>query len=64
MFHGIIYNSKKGPAVFWEKEQGSMDSRKYNDVILSRIQEWFEAERAQGKRLIWQHDGASCHRVF
>jgi hypothetical protein len=64
MFHGTICNGKKGPAVFWEKEWGSMDSKKYNEVILARIQEWFEWERARGNRLVWQQDGASCHRSF
>ena len=37
MFHNIIYNRKKGPAVFQENEQGLMDSKKYNNVILARI---------------------------
>ena len=66
MFHGTICGGKKGPGTFWEKEWGSMDSRKYNTVILSQIQRWFEAERARGIRLVWQHDGASssCHRSF
>jgi hypothetical protein len=53
MFHGTICDGKKGPAVFWEKEWGSMDSRKYNEVILSTIGEWFENARAQGIRLAW-----------
>ena len=64
MFNGTIYDGKKGPAVFWEKEWGYMDSRKYNLVVLARIQAWLEEERAQGKRYIWQQDGASCHRSF
>jgi hypothetical protein len=55
---------KKGPGTFWEKEWGSMNSRKYNEVILSQVQAWFDAERAQGVWLVWQHDGASCHRSF
>ncbi len=41
-----------------------MDSKKYNEIILSQIQTWFEAARAHGVRLVWQHDGASCHRSF
>ena len=41
-----------------------MDSKKYNDVILARIQAWFEEERAHGNQLVWQHDGASCYRSF
>jgi len=31
---------------------------------LARIQAWFEEERARGVHLVWQHDGASCHRSF
>lgn len=64
MFHGVIYNGKKSFSTFWEKEWGSMDSTKYNLVILSQVQDLVERERAQGIRLIWQHDGASCHRSF
>jgi len=30
MFHGIIINGKKGPAHFWDKEVGTMNSRKYD----------------------------------
>lgn len=30
MFHGTIYQGRKGPAVFWEKAWGSIDSAKYN----------------------------------
>ena len=41
-----------------------MDSRKYNDIILSQVQTWFDRERERGIRLAWQHDGASCHRSF
>jgi len=35
MFHGTIVYGGKGPAVFWEKEWGSMDSYKYDIVILN-----------------------------
>ena len=30
MFHGSIVRGRKGPAVFWEKEWGTMNSSKYN----------------------------------
>ena len=53
MFHGVIYRGKKGPGVFWEKAWGSMDSQKYNEVILSQIQAWFDTEKAQGNQLVW-----------
>lgn len=66
MFHGVIYGpGRKGPGTFWEKEWGSMDSRKYNEVILSQIQPWFERWRDEwGLRMVWQQDGASCHRSW
>jgi hypothetical protein len=38
MFHGIIVMGGKGLAVFWEKEWGTMDSYKYDAVILNNIQ--------------------------
>ena len=38
MFHGIIVNRRKGPAVFWEKEYGSVNSTKYDAIILANIQ--------------------------
>ena len=37
MFHRVICGGEKGPATFWEKEQGSMDSKKYNKIILSQV---------------------------
>jgi hypothetical protein len=64
MFHGTICGGKKGPGTFWEKEWGSMDSKKYNEFILSQIQAWFEAERAHGVQLVWQQDEAFCHRFL
>ena len=41
-----------------------MDSRKYNLVILDKIQAWFEREREEGRQPVWQHDNAPCHRSF
>jgi hypothetical protein len=38
MFHGTIVFGGKGPATFWEKEWGSMDSKKYNAIILENIE--------------------------
>ena len=64
MFHGTIYRGKKGPATFWEKDWGSIDSRKYNLVILDKKQTWFEREREEGRQPVWQHDNAPCHRSF
>jgi len=38
MFHGTIVQGRKGPAVFWEKEWGSVNSERYDEYILSNIQ--------------------------
>lgn len=46
MFHGCIVNGKKGPAIVWEKEWGSIDSTKYNDRVLVHIAE-FVREHAE-----------------
>ena len=35
MFHGTIINGHKGPARFWEKWEGTMDSTKYDRFILT-----------------------------
>ena len=64
MFHGVIYQGKKGPACFWEKEWGSMDSIGYDERILSTIQAFVTEFQYQnpGIELIWMQDGASSHR--
>jgi DDE superfamily endonuclease len=60
MFHGVIVGGKKGPAVFWEKDWGSMNSEKYDAVILNNIQAFIQAH--EGEHYIWMQDNASCHR--
>tara|TARA_R110002033_G_scaffold158662_1_gene194778 strand:- start:118 stop:600 length:483 start_codon:yes stop_codon:yes gene_type:complete len=62
MFHGTIAQGKKGPAVFWEKEWGSMNSAKYDAIILNNVQMFVQMEEIQGNYLIWMQDNASCHR--
>lgn len=60
MFHGTIVMGGKGPATFWEKEWGSMDSYKYGAVILNNIQAFLVVNKGHG--FIWMQDNASCHR--
>jgi hypothetical protein len=60
MFHGTIINGRKGPAHFWEKEVGTMNSRKYDQYILSRIQQFFEVHSEEG--FIFMQDNAPSHR--
>ena len=38
MLHGTIVNGRKGPALFWEKEWGNMNSANYDEKVLSSIQ--------------------------
>jgi hypothetical protein len=38
MFHGTIVMGGKGLVTFWEKEWGSVDSFKYDAVILNNIE--------------------------
>ncbi len=60
MFHGTIVMGGKGPATFWEKEWGSMNSYKYDAVILNNVEAFLDANRDQG--FVWMQDNASCHR--
>jgi hypothetical protein len=43
MFHGTIVMGGKGLATFWEKEWGSMDSYKYDAVILNNVEAFLHA---------------------
>lgn len=40
MFWGTIFDGKKGPALFWEKGWGMINSERYNDRILSLIEQF------------------------
>ena len=48
MFHGTIVFGGKGPAVFWEKDWGSMDSYKYDAVILNNVESFLAANPNHG----------------
>jgi DDE superfamily endonuclease len=60
MFFGTITIRGKGPAHFWEKGEGTINSAKYNLEILSKIQDYFELHAAE--RLIFMQDNAPSHR--
>jgi hypothetical protein len=51
MFHGTIVMGGKGPATFWEKEWGSIDSYKYDAVILNNIESFFDTN--PNKPFVW-----------
>ena len=60
MFHGTIINRKKGPVVFQEKEQGSINSEQYDEYILSKIQAFLYKHPLEG--YLWIHNGVGPHR--
>jgi hypothetical protein len=62
MFHGTIVDGKKGPAVFWEKEWGTVNSERYNTYILLGIQAFIRQHPLEG--YIFMHDGAGPHRLI
>jgi len=45
MFYSTIVMGGKGLATFWEKEWGSIDSYKYNTVILNNIESFLDTNR-------------------
>lgn len=59
MFHGNIIMGGKGPAIFWEKEWGSMDSFMYDAIILEKIERFLAVN--PGYDFIWMQDNTSCH---
>jgi DDE superfamily endonuclease len=62
MFWGSIVDGKKGPALFWEKEWGSINSARYDRKILSMIQRFFR-DHPLSRYRFWQ-DNASSHRSY
>lgn len=61
MFYRVIVEGKKGPTVFWEKEQGTINSEKHDTIILDRAQVYIETHIEKG--YIQMQDNASCHRL-
>lgn len=60
MFHGTIVMGGKGPTTFWEKDFGTMDSYKYDAVILNNIEAFLHAN--PDKDFVQMQDNASCYR--
>lgn len=61
MFHKTIVMGGKGPATFWEKEWGSIDSFKYDTVILNNIKTFLATN--PDKNFIWMQDNAPAYRL-
>jgi hypothetical protein len=55
MFWGYIVYVKKGSSLFWEKEWGSINSTRYDERILSLMEQFFRdhplASTASGKTM-------------
>ena len=60
MGHGKIVFGGKGLTKFWEKGWGSIDSEKYDVVILNDIESFLQVNPDHG--FTWMQDNASCHR--
>ncbi|KAI0996021.1 hypothetical protein K3495_g12160 [Podosphaera aphanis] len=55
MFYGTIFNGREGTGTFWDRAYGKMDSVKYDQHILPRVQQNFE-EQLEG-RTPWLQQG-------
>ena len=62
MFWGSIVEGKKGPSLFWEKEWGSINSTRYDERILSMMEQFFR-DHPLSRYRFWQ-DNASSHRSY
>jgi hypothetical protein len=64
MFHDIIIEGKKGPGIFWEKYWNNIDVPKYNEHILSLMENFSNiTEEETGTRFIFIQDNAPAHKV-
>jgi len=59
MFHGTIVDSKKEPGIFWEKELGNINSTKYNEYILLKVEQFFREHAEEG--YIFMQDNAPSY---
>jgi len=52
----------KGPALFWEKEWGNINSTNYDEKVLSYIQRFLQEHAEEG--YIFMQDNARSHRSY
>jgi hypothetical protein len=62
MFWGCIVDGKKGPSLFWEKEWGLINSIRYDERILSLMEQFFR-DYPLSRYRFWQ-DNASSYRSY
>ncbi|KAI1006088.1 hypothetical protein K3495_g2129 [Podosphaera aphanis] len=60
MFDETIFNGRKGTGRFWDRAYGKMDSVKYDQHILPRVQRIFE-KRLEGRTPWFQQENAPIH---
>ena len=60
LFHDVIYGGKKAFGTFWE--WGTMNSEKYDERILSQVEDFIGVEQGLGRSPWYQHDNAPCHK--
>ena len=56
MFYSVLYGGKKAFGNFWE--WSSMNSEKYDEYILSQVENFIGAEQRMGKLSWFRHDNA------
>jgi transposase len=63
MFWGSFAGKKKGPAVFWEKEWGHINSLSYRERVVPLIRQWIEQRRRENwaADVILMQDNAPAH---
>jgi hypothetical protein len=63
MFWGCIVDGKKGPSLFWEKHWGTINSARYNERILSLMEQFILHDHVLDGYIFWQ-DNASSHQSY
>ena len=63
MFHGCIVDGKKGPCLFWEKRWGTINSTRYDEKILSMIEQFICRDHALDGYIFWQSRGEHLERI-
>ena len=64
MFWGCFSSaSSKGPGLFWEKDQGSINEESYREHTLPLIHEWICENERHNIELYFMQDGAPGHRA-
>jgi transposase len=63
MFFGSFSGYGKGPAIFWEKDWGSISAETYQAHTCPLVEGYLQSYRAHGIPLIFMQDGAPSHHA-